>query len=53
MSTFYVYLLDTMDYLGVVEAADREVAGLLASAVWPVPVTVLTLRLRLAEAVVA
>jgi len=53
MSTFYVYLLDTLDYLGAVEAADREVAWLLASAVWPVPVKVLTWRLRLADSVPA
>ena len=53
MYTFYVYLLDTLDYLGIVEAADREVACLLASAVWPVPVKVLSWRLRLAEAVLS
>jgi hypothetical protein len=51
MSTFYVYLLDTLGYLGIVEAADREVACMLASAVWPVPVKVLSWRLRQAEAV--
>jgi hypothetical protein len=53
MSTFYVYLLDTLAYLGVVEAADREVAWQLASAVWPVRVKVLTWRRRLSEAVLA
>ena len=47
MTTYFVYVLDTLDYLGAVEAADPEIARLLASAVWPVPFKLLTWRLRL------
>jgi hypothetical protein len=46
MATFYVYLPDSLEYLGAVEAADRETAGQLAAAVWAVPVRVLTWRMQ-------
>ena len=53
MTTFYVYLLDTMEYLGAVEAADREVATQLSAAVWRAPVKLLTWRVRLSDHVAA
>ena len=53
MITFHVYVLDTLDYLGAVEAVDRDIACLLASAVWPVPLKVLTWRLNLGKGVAA
>jgi hypothetical protein len=42
MTRFYVYLRDTLQYLGIVEAADGEIAHQLASVVWPAPLKVLT-----------
>ena len=53
MITFYVYVIDTLDYLGAVEAVDRDIACLLASAVWPVPLKVLTWRLYLEQGAAA
>jgi|1185.fasta_scaffold1492838_2 hypothetical protein len=50
MSTFYVYLADSLDYLGAVDAADRETAGQLAAVLWAVPLRVLTWRLQIFDA---
>ena len=46
MSTFHVYQLDSLEYLGSLEATDSNAAGQLAAAVWPVPLKVLNRRLR-------
>ena len=51
MGTFYVYRLDSLEYLGAVEATDGETAGQLAGAVWPVAMKVLSFRLMLADRV--
>jgi hypothetical protein len=53
MTTFYVYRVDSLEFLGAVEAMDREVARQLAAAVWPEGLKVLDWRLRLTEHVAA
>ena len=53
MTTYYIYMLDSLEYLGAVDAADHEAAGQLAASVWTVPSKVLTWRLRAADHPVA
>ena len=50
MTPYYVYLFDSLEYVGAVEAADLETARQLAAALWHAPLRVLTWRLRLSEA---
>ena len=49
MTTYYAYLLDSLEYLGSVEAADPDAAGQLAGAVWGSPLKILSWRLHLSS----
>jgi hypothetical protein len=49
VTPYYVYLVDSLEYVGAVEAADPETAGQLAEALWPGPLRLLTWRLRLTQ----
>jgi hypothetical protein len=53
MTTFYVYRAGSLEFLGAVEATDRQVAGQLAAVVWAEGLKVLDWRLRLTDVVAA
>jgi hypothetical protein len=53
MITFYVYGLDGLKFLGTIEADDDATARELAAALWPVPLKVLSWRLRPGERLAA
>jgi hypothetical protein len=53
MTTFYVYQSQGLAFLGTLDAADHSTARELASALWAVPLSVLTWRLRLNDCLTA
>jgi hypothetical protein len=45
VTTFYIYIDESLEFLGSIDAADRNVAAQLARAIWEAPLKVLTWRL--------
>jgi hypothetical protein len=53
VTTFYIYVAESLEYLGTVEAADMSAASQLAQSVWGPPLKVLSWRLRFDRPVAA